>query len=98
MTHGVSLSPEAKQDVLEIEQYLIKAGPDVVQAFPRVLARALRRIRDWPSLFPVVWREVRRAQTRPFKYGVFFTINGDACRVVGVIDLRRDPQTWRHRR
>lgn len=98
MTRRIVLKPEAKRDILEAEEYLRREGFDAVRRFRERVAAALRRVRDRPFSFSVIWRDVRRAQVRPFKHGVFFVIVDDQCTVLGIIDLRRDPRTWRQRR
>jgi plasmid stabilization system protein ParE len=42
-------------------------------------------------------KRARRWQTHRFPYGVFYRLRGDLITVVAIVDLRRDPETWRKR-
>jgi plasmid stabilization system protein ParE len=42
-------------------------------------------------------RRARRWQAHRFPYGVFYRLKGDVITVVAILDLRRDPETWRKR-
>jgi hypothetical protein len=59
---------------------------------------SLADIGERPSSFPIAHRDMRRALLHRFPYDVFFFEDGESIIVCGVLDLRRNPRTWRSRR
>jgi plasmid stabilization system protein ParE len=58
----------------------------------------LDRIADRPKSFPVIHRDLRRAQLpRPFSYVLMFRLGEDTVTVVACVHARRDPRSWQLR-
>jgi plasmid stabilization system protein ParE len=45
--------------------------------------------------FPAVYRDVRRALTKRFPYGIFFITAEDRVTVLAVLHQARDPAIWK---
>lgn len=58
---------------------------------------ALDRIAQYPKAWVALSRRTRRCLVDRFPYGVLYQIRGDDLLVVAVMDLRRDPRSWRRR-
>jgi len=58
----------------------------------------LARIRREPLVFPVVYRDVRRALVRRFPYALFFVATANRITILACTHLRRDPRRWQSRR
>ncbi len=57
----------------------------------------LERVEENPFQFPVVHGETRRAMTKRFPYGVFFTVDDEEILVLAVVHLHRHPDAWKKR-
>jgi toxin ParE1/3/4 len=69
-------------------------GADFMQAVYDVL----ERIKDNPLQFPVVEGGVRRARTKRFPYGVFFSMEDGLAVVLGIENLQRVNVKWKKRK
>ena len=58
----------------------------------------LEAIRRRPEMYPLAYREVRRALLKRFPYGIYFIVNGNKVAVIAVFHARRNPQVWQQRR
>lgn len=73
-----------------------RTGLDV--DFLEAVENTLCHIEDTPLLYPVVYRDVRRALTDRFPFGVFYRVEGDTVVVLAIVHLHRDPAVWKRRR
>lgn len=48
---------------------------------------------DWGKVF----KEIHRALTRKFPFGVFFIVKDDVITVTAIVHLARHPKTWKKR-
>ena len=55
------------------------------------------RIAITPSAHRTVYRDVRRALTRRFPYGVYYRVHADRIEVIAVYHSSRDPSGWQSR-
>jgi plasmid stabilization system protein ParE len=56
------------------------------------VARILTNPHAWHPLSP----RTRRCRTHRFPFGLIYQVRPDEILVVSVMDLRRDPTSWRH--
>ncbi len=66
-------------------------------AFLAELQTAMDRILQYPLGWTEIDPGLRRCQLKRFPYGVLYEIHGDTVFVVEILDLRRDPKSWRAR-
>jgi plasmid stabilization system protein ParE len=59
--------------------------------------KAMLKIIERPRLFREVHKDIRRAQTDRFPYGVYYRILEEKIVVVAIQHLRRHPRTWQSR-
>ncbi len=83
--------PAARQDLLGVCAWYEQRRPGLGDHFEAAVERTLDMISGAPASFPTVHRDVRRALVRPFPYGVFYRIRGEAVHVLAVMHGRRDP-------
>jgi toxin ParE1/3/4 len=88
------LTPEAERDLIEAKEWLHERSPQLPLRFAEVLDSTFREITEFPEGFPVVHRGMRRALTRTFPYGVFYTVEAGEVVVHGVIHQARHPAVW----
>lgn len=55
------------------------------------------RIQDGPLKYQVLRSGVRRALTRRFPFGVYFSIEGEVIVVLAVLHAAQDPAVWQRR-
>jgi plasmid stabilization system protein ParE len=58
---------------------------------------AYSRILDGPFKYQELRSGIRRALTRRFPYGIYFTVEDDLILVIAVLDTARDPAEWQFR-
>lgn len=58
---------------------------------------ALDKVANNPLQYQVVYRDIRRAQTHRFPYGVFYRIEQRKIMVFAIVHLHRDEASWRDR-
>ena len=59
--------------------------------------RVLSAISGQPEGVPVVHREIRRAVTRRFPFGVYYLVGRTDLVVLAVMHGSRDPASWKSR-
>jgi len=94
---AVLLSDEARADALEAFVFYEGRRPGLGLRFRDHLDLALTRIREDPTRYPIVYREVRRRLVDRFPYGVCYREYPDVVLVIAVMHGRRDPGRWRRR-
>jgi plasmid stabilization system protein ParE len=93
----VGLSAEARRDLRQTVDWYDRQRPGLGERFLQSLVDTLDLVTERPGAFPLVHLDIRRAIVRRFPYGVFFRLIGETIRVVAVMHLHRDPDTWRRR-
>ena len=89
--------PEARADVIDAYRWYEGKRAGLGEEFLLVLDAALEQIRRGPESHRVVHRNVRRALTRRFPYGVFYIAEPERIVVLAVFHGRRDPRRVRLR-
>jgi plasmid stabilization system protein ParE len=51
----------------------------------------------FPELYPLVYKDFRRALLHRFPYSVFYVVSAPIVLVVGVVHQARDEETWKRR-
>jgi plasmid stabilization system protein ParE len=70
---------------------------DLDTEFMECVDDALSRVIRDPDLYPIVYRNLRRAVVRRFPFAVFYEITKDEIQVVAVFHSRRNPEGWESR-
>jgi toxin ParE1/3/4 len=94
---GLLIKPKAEEDLAEAydwyEEQRIGLGDELLLCVESAIESARRN----PELFPAVRRDVRRALTRRFPYGVFYVVESDRIVVLAIYHSSRDPRGWQRR-
>ncbi|MCB1057374.1 MAG: type II toxin-antitoxin system RelE/ParE family toxin [Acidobacteria bacterium] len=99
MTPRIHLSSTAQKDVAAAKEwYADQNVPGLDLLFQGELEHVFRQVERFPAGFPVVHRDLRRANLHRFPYAVFFHPRGDKLYVVAVIHHARHPRVWQRRR
>ena len=98
MSPHIRFSSAAIRDVAAAKEwYAAQDVPDLDLRFQRELEQVRETIESFPSGFPIVYRDIRRANLNRFPYGVFYHRRGDVLYVLGVIHHARHPSSWQRR-
>ena len=93
----IRFTPEADAELAEAREWYSHQRQDLDLEFMQCIDNALSRIVDNPHLFPIVYRNLRRAVVRRFPFAVFYEITANEVQVVSVFHSRRDPEVWKSR-
>jgi len=93
----VRLRPEAESDLDEAARWYEEQRPGLGSKFLDEVLRVLSAISGQPEGFPVVHREIRRAVTRRFPFGVYYLVGRTDLVVLAVMHGSRDPASWKSR-
>ncbi len=90
------LSP-AEQELVEAASYYQSISPRLGVSFIEEVGTTIDRILLQPTAWTRVSTHHRRSLTRRFPFGVIYTIDDDEIVVVAVMNLRREPNSWKNR-
>ena len=62
--------------------------------FSAEVRKALERIRDFSSAWPLVGHRTRRCLVSYFPFGVYYHLLPESILVVSVFDQRKEPRNW----
>ena len=91
------VSVEASSDISEAVQWLGDRSPELPERFRVALEEVFQRVSEFPQMYPVVHRSMRRAFLRHFPWSVFYMVVQSDILVLGVIHQARHPSVWRQR-
>jgi toxin ParE1/3/4 len=94
LTPEFLLRPEAEQDVREAYDWYEDQAEGLGEEFLRSLDATFALIQRHPMASAVIHRQVRRALTRRFPYGVFYVTEDERTVILAVLHMRQDPSVW----
>jgi plasmid stabilization system protein ParE len=97
MSLPVLVRPEAENDIRSIRVELETVQQGLGDKFALRLAELLQRIEFMPGLYGLVWRRVRAARVKKFRYVVYYIEYADRVEVLAVMHGSRDASAWRKR-
>ncbi len=93
----IRFTPDADAELAEARQWYARQREDLDIEFMECIDDALSRVVRDPDLYPIVYRNLRRAVVRRFPFAVFYEITTDEIQVIAVFHSRRDPEMWKSR-
>mgnify|MGYP001363849670 CR=1 FL=1 len=97
MKYHLLVRPEAEADIEESFNWYEDEMPGLGHEFRYTLRSTLSLVRSNPFLFPVVYRQVRRALVKRFPHTVFFFVENEDVIVTACVHHKRNPQAWQGR-
>lgn len=85
----------AKADIRRAAKWYERQKEGLGKRFVGEVEAALERIEGNPEQYQIVHRNIRRATTRDFPYGVFYRIRGNKISVFAVVHLHRNDSSWK---
>lgn len=93
----VVLSPEAEKEYDEAVDWYDKQRSGLGLDFADAIRAVLARIGANPRMHAVVYRDVRKAVVRKFRYVVIYRAEPARVSVISVFHTSRDPKDWQSR-
>jgi plasmid stabilization system protein ParE len=97
VTLQLIVSREARSDLVEAAEFFRRISPRLAIRFGVELEGIYSSILAHPEMYPVVYKNFRRALLRRFPYSVFFIVEEPVLLVIGVVHQSRDESTWKRR-
>lgn len=90
-SYRLLVRPEAEFDLVAAYRWYEDRDAGLGEEFLRQVEAALLGVQNNPHTHQKIYKEVRRALTKRFPYGLFYLIDNDTVSVLGVLHARRDP-------
>ena len=97
MTFTVRLGRAAELDVQEAQDWYEEQQAGLARDFNHEFAAVMVRLAETPLIYPVVYRNIRRAILHRFPFLVWYQIDGSGVRVLACTHGRADPLKIRAR-
>jgi plasmid stabilization system protein ParE len=98
MKRTVRLREEADRHVNSAATWYLKQRAGLGHDFLDEVLSTFRSIADRPLIYPVIYRNTRRALLQRFPFAVYFRIDGRAIVVMAVLHGSRHPRRWQSRK
>ena len=89
--------PDAETDISEAFRWYEARRKGLGLEFLHEIRMIFDGIEDNPLRYPVVYKDARRALPRRFPYKILDFVEKERIRVLGVVHVKRQPQTWQGR-
>jgi plasmid stabilization system protein ParE len=97
MSLPVILRPAAEADIQAIHDELEKCRAGLGARFIVRVRELLERIEFNPEMYAPLWKDVRAARLRKFRYVVYYVVFDDRVEVLAVMHGARDASVWQAR-
>ena len=92
LTHPVRLSALAALDIQQAREWHDAREPGLGDQFLQRVNETMTRIGQNPHQYPTIIEDVRRANLRQFKFGVWYRVKEDGSVVVACLHHRQQPE------
>nr|VFJ56368.1 MAG: Plasmid stabilization system protein ParE [Candidatus Kentron sp. FW] len=93
----VHLRPEAEVDIEEAATWYAQQRDGLGDEFLDEVSRAFTLLADNPCMYPIIYRDTRRALIHRFPFGVHYRVEESTIVVVAVMHGSRHPKRWKDR-
>jgi len=95
--YRIEAAPAVDADIEAAFWWYESEEPDLGFEFLEEVRAVYQRILEGPFKYQGLRSGIRRALTRRFPYGIYFSIEGDVVIIVAVLHTARDPAEWQRR-
>lgn len=95
--HRLSIKSCAELDATDAANWYNEKREGLGDDFLLALDAKINEIQRNPNHFQVFYRNIRRALTERFPYGVFFIIEEETIYVLAIQHTARNPEVWKER-
>jgi plasmid stabilization system protein ParE len=89
--------PAAAADIEEAYRWYERQQEGLGDEFLTAVDATMNDILAHPRIYPVIYRDLRRALLRRFPYAIFYRLYGETAVAVACMHGRRDPTHWKGR-
>ena len=93
MSYTVYVRRAAELDVAEAQFWYEKQQPGLASEFHLEFGRAINRLAETPLIYPVVYRNIRRALLHRFPFLVWFQVEASRVLVLACTHGKLNPRT-----
>ena len=97
MTLQLVVSRHAQADIKKAIAWFGEISPTLPLRFGRELETVYASILEFPELYPVIFKNFRRALLHRFPYSVFYVVNPSKLLIVSVVHQAQNEETWKRR-
>lgn len=97
LNYQIIITPEAEKDLDEAFEWYEDNSPGLGIDFLNCVDESLKIIGDTPDIYQKVYKNIRRALTHRFPYGIFYIIEEGMIIVLAIFHAKRDPKIWKKR-
>jgi plasmid stabilization system protein ParE len=95
--HKLIVKPFAEEDALKAAAWYNNKSEGLGNEFLLALDAKINEIQRNPNHFQVVYKNIRRALTNRFPFGIFFIVESDAIYILAILHTSRNPKIWKDR-
>ena len=95
--YRLEATPAVEFDIEAAFEWYEREEPGLGFEFLNELRDAYVRILNHPLVFQSLRSGIRRALTKRFPYGIFYTIEAEVIVILAVLHTARDPEEWQRR-
>jgi toxin ParE1/3/4 len=93
----VFLRTEAETDIRQAQTQLEAIRPKLAQQFLAHLRNLLERVETQPEMYGIIWKDVRAARLKRFRYVVYYVVLPEKVVVLAVMHGARNASEWQSR-
>jgi toxin ParE1/3/4 len=92
------IKPSAEIDAMDAANWYNHKVDGLGNEFLLALEAKINSIRRNPHQFAIVYKNIRRALTERFPFGLFFIVEDEVVYVLAIIHTSRSPKIWMKRK
>ena len=96
--HKLIIKPFAEMDAMDAANWYNQRREGLGNEFLLALDAKFNSIKRNPLQFNLIYKNIRRALTERFPYGVFFIIENEIIYVLTIIHTSRSTKIWKERK
>ncbi|MDP2334885.1 MAG: type II toxin-antitoxin system RelE/ParE family toxin [Bacteroidota bacterium] len=96
--HQLIIKPSAELDAMNAANWYNSRRDGLGNEFLLALEAKFYTLRRNPLQYLCIYKNIRRALTERFPYGVFFIIENEVVYVLAIIHTSRSPKIWKKRK
>lgn len=95
MTYQIIVRASVELDLLQAQQWYDSKQDHLGAQFRTAFGDIAAVLRESPLIYPVVYRDVRRAVMSRFPYLIYFIVRGQVVEVAACLHGSRDPELFK---